>query len=64
MLLIDEPESSFDNMFLCTAVNDILRRIASSMPVLVVTHNSTIGASIGADYVLAQEACEWQGRKI
>jgi len=52
MLLIDEPESSFDNMFLCTAVNEILRAIADNMPVLVVTHNNTIGASIGADYVL------------
>lgn len=52
MLLIDEPESSFDNKFLCSEVNEILREIARVMPVVVVTHNSTVGASIGADYVL------------
>lgn len=52
LLLIDEPESSFDNVFLKTDVNDILRRIAQEMPVVVVTHNSTVGASVGANYIL------------
>lgn len=51
-LLIDEPESSFDNMFLKSDVNQILREISESMPVVVVTHNSTVGASIDADYLL------------
>jgi len=52
ILLIDEPESSFDNMFLKSNVNQILREISESMPVVVVTHNSTVGASAGADYLL------------
>ena len=52
VLLIDEPESSFDNMFLKSDVNKIIREISASMPVVVVTHNSTVGASIGADYIL------------
>ena len=52
LLLIDEPESSFDNLFLKTEVNQILKGIASTMPVVVVTHNSTVGASIDADYLL------------
>jgi ABC-type sulfate/molybdate transport systems ATPase subunit len=52
MLLIDEPESSFDNLFLKSEVNQILKSISSTMPVVVVTHNSTVGASIGADYLL------------
>lgn len=52
VLLIDEPESSFDNMFLKSDVNQIIREISESMPVVVVTHNSTVGASIGADYLL------------
>lgn len=52
MLLIDEPESSFDNMFLKSDLNKILREISESMPVVVVTHNSTVGASVGADYLL------------
>lgn len=52
ILLIDEPESSFDNIFLRSDVNQIIREIATIMPVVVVTHNSTVGASIGADYLL------------
>lgn len=51
-LLIDEPESSFDNLFLKSDVNQILRKISESMPVVVVTHNNTVGASVGADYLL------------
>ncbi|MFA5040727.1 MAG: histidinol-phosphatase [Bdellovibrionales bacterium] len=52
ILLIDEPESSFDNMFLNSEVNQIIKKISRSTPVVVVTHNSTIGASVGADYLL------------
>lgn len=52
LLLIDEPESSFDNLFLRGEVNQILKSISATMPVVVVTHNSTVGASIGADYLL------------
>jgi hypothetical protein len=51
-LLIDEPESSFDNLFLNSKVNQIIKEISKSMPVVVVTHNNTVGASIGADYLL------------
>ena len=52
MLLIDEPESSFDNVFLHSDVNRMLKALSETMPVVVVTHNSTVGASIGADYLL------------
>jgi len=52
ILLIDEPESSFDNLFLKGNVNALIRDIANIMPVVVVTHNSTVGATIGADYLL------------
>lgn len=52
LLLIDEPESSFDNMFLKESVNALIRDISRTMPVIVVTHNSTVGASLGADFVL------------
>lgn len=59
MLLIDEPESSFDNGFLNSDVNQIIRDIASTMPVVVVTHNSTVGASIEPDYLIyADKAVE------
>ncbi len=43
MLLIDEPESSFDNIFLKEDVNSLLKEFSQEMPVVIVTHNSTIG---------------------
>jgi len=52
MLLIDEPESSFDKLFLNSDVNEMINEIAKTMPVIVVTHNNTVGASIGANYML------------
>lgn len=52
VLLIDEPESSFDNLFLKSDVNQMIKEISESMPVVVVTHNSTVGGSVGADYLL------------
>jgi hypothetical protein len=52
ILLVDEPESSFDNLFLKSDVCKILKGISETMPVVVVTHNSTVGASVGADYLL------------
>src|SRR5438034_7706881 len=42
ILLVDEPESSFDNLFLNSNVNQILKDISEAMPVVVVTHNSTV----------------------
>lgn len=51
MLLIDEPESSFDNIFLKSEVNKMIKEISLSMPVVLVTHNSTVGASIMPDYI-------------
>ncbi|WP_375322713.1 PHP domain-containing protein [Aliivibrio logei] len=51
-LLIDEPESSFDNLFLKGEVNQILKDLSKTMPVVVVTHNNTVGASIKPDYIV------------
>ena len=51
-LLIDEPESSFDNLFLKGEVNQMLKEISKTMPVVIVTHNSTVGASINANYIV------------
>lgn len=52
MLLIDEPESSFDNIFLMNKVNELIKSISKSIPVVIVTHNNTVGASIKPDYVI------------
>lgn len=52
LLLIDEPESSFDNLFLKKEVNEIIKDISKNMPVVLVTHNNVVGASIRPDYLL------------
>lgn len=52
LLLIDEPESSFDNIFLKNDVNEHLKQIAKEIPVVIVTHNSTVGASIRPDFIV------------
>lgn len=52
MLLIDEPESSFDNIFLKNEVNKLIKDISKEIPVILVTHNNTVGASVQPDYVL------------
>jgi Fe-S cluster assembly ATPase SufC len=52
LLLIDEPESSFDNVFLKTEVNSLIQELSQTMPVVIVTHNSSIGASIHPNYLL------------
>ncbi len=55
LLLIDEPESSFDNLFLCGEVNKVIKAIAQHTPVVVVTHNNTIGASIKPNHLIYTE---------
>ena len=52
LLLIDEPESSFDNLFLKNDVNELLKSISKEIPVVIVTHNSTVGASINPDFLI------------
>lgn len=55
LLLIDEPESSFDNNFLNKEINSMVKHISTLMPVVVVTHNSTVGASIKPNYLAITE---------
>lgn len=55
MLLIDEPESSFDNIFLKEQINTKIKQLSKRMPVFVSTHNNVVGASIKADYIIYTE---------
>lgn len=55
ILLIDEPESSFDNVFLNEDINKKIKSIAKNMPVFISTHNSTVGMSIQPDYLIFAE---------
>lgn len=64
LLLLDEPESSFDNKFLNSDVNDLIKSISKEMPVVVVTHNNTVGLSIKPDYILYSEKANLNGEII
>lgn len=52
MLLIDEPESSFDNIFLNMNVNKMIKELSAKIPIFVITHNNNIGKSIKPDYLI------------
>ncbi|MEM1446264.1 MAG: phosphotransferase [Planctomycetota bacterium] len=64
MLLIDEPESSFDNLFLQSNVNRLIKDLARTMPVVIVTHNSTIGASIEPNYLVYTQKIIQDGKPV
>ena len=55
ILLLDEPESSFDNLFLKDGVNTLLKELSKRIPVVIATHNNTIGASLHPDYMIYTE---------
>lgn len=63
-LLIDEPESSFDNIILRTNVNQILKHLSEEMPVVLVTHNNTVGASIKPNYIIYAHKEKIDGKNI
>lgn len=52
ILLLDEPESSFDNIFLNEKINQQIKSIAENIPVFVSTHNNTVGSSIIPDFII------------
>ncbi len=64
ILLIDEPESSFDNVFLYNNIIKLIKDLAKEMPVIVVTHNNTIGASILPDFLIYTEKSIVSGNPV
>lgn len=58
VVLIDEPESSFDNLFLNEEVSKMVNDLASQSTVFLVTHNNTLGVSAHPDWILyAKKEC-------
>lgn len=55
LVLIDEPESSFDNKFLKEGVLQSIKELACKSTVFVVTHNNTIGVLLEPDFVVYTE---------
>ena len=52
IVLIDEPESSFDNVFLGSDISEALHQLADNATVFLVTHNNTLGVSINPDWII------------
>lgn len=52
VILIDEPESSLDNAYIKTELNKTLKNLAENSMVVVITHNSTLGALLEPDYLV------------
>lgn len=55
LILIDEPESSFDNPFLKSNVIQIIRDLAIKSTVFIVTHNNNLGVLIRPNRLLYTE---------
>lgn len=61
ILLIDEPESSFDNPFIKDNMIQILKELSQRTTVFVVTHNNTLGTLIKPNKIIYTEHDEKSG---
>lgn len=52
VILIDEPEASLDNAYIKNELNKELKRLSKNSMVVVITHNSTLGALLNPDYLI------------
>lgn len=55
MLLIDEPESSFDNIFLKENIIKSIKDLSSKTTIFLVTHNNTLGMLMNPDCIIYTE---------
>lgn len=52
VILIDEPESSFDNEFLRSFIVPMIKDLSTTSTVFLVTHNNTLGVSLEPDWII------------
>lgn len=62
MVLIDEPESSFDNPFLNELIAVELKKISERATVFIATHNNVLGVSIKPDGLVYTDAANGEHR--
>ena len=55
LVLLDEPESSFDNMFLNTKVIQLIKEMSNKSTVFVVTHNNSLGVLLKPDMLICTQ---------
>lgn len=54
-VLIDEPESSFDNIFLRDNIRQLIKNLSRKTTVFLVTHNHTLGVLLSPDRIIYTE---------
>lgn len=64
ILLLDEPEASFDNPFIKDYIIDIIKRVSNKTTVFLSTHNNTLGILLKPNKVIYTEACEDGSYKV
>lgn len=52
LILIDEPESSFDNIYLNENIKTLINNISRKTTTFIVTHNHILGVMLNADKIL------------
>lgn len=60
LVLIDEPEASFDNPFLTNKLIKVLKDISEQTTVFVITHSSSIGPLLNPDYIFITKLIDTQ----
>lgn len=52
ILLMDEPEASFDNEFINTEIIPLIKKISQTTTIFIVTHNNTMGTLLKPNNVI------------
>lgn len=60
ILLIDEPEAAFDNIFINANVKEKIKEISENTTVFLVTHNNTLGTLINPNKIIYTENIDGQ----
>lgn len=55
ILLLDEPEASFDNLFIKENIIEMIKDISAKTTVFVTTHNNTLGVLLKANKIIYTE---------
>lgn len=60
LVLIDEPEASFDNPFLTNRLLPTIDRIAQKATTFIITHSSSVGSLLNPDYIFVTKLIDGQ----
>lgn len=64
ILLIDEPESSFDNIFIKEEMITMIKELSQKTTIFLVTHNNSLGTLMKPDTIIYTENRQEEGENI